>query len=256
MGEILAKAKEIAVPGELLAKGMDCFPSFGTYRKGENIYASRLGLVSIDGKVMKIIPLTGVYSPKKGDVIIGEVIDIMISGWRLDISSAYSAVLMLKDGTREFVARNTDLSKYYSIGDYMMTSITNVGSQKHVDLTMKAPGLWKLSGGRIVKVSCNKVPRIIGKQGSMVSMIKNATNCKILVGQNGLIWISGEPQDEVIAIKAVRMIEEMSHISGLTDNIKGYLEKVTGKKILESQSAPQSAPLNNPHNQQNHSVRN
>ena len=78
MSEILAKAKNVAAPGELLAKGMECVPSFGTYREGENIYASRLGLVSIDGKVIKIIPLSGVYIPKKGDVIIGRINDILL----------------------------------------------------------------------------------------------------------------------------------------------------------------------------------
>jgi exosome complex component RRP4 len=242
MGEILVKPKQIAVPGELLAKGMDCFPSFGTYRDGENIHASRLGLIGIDGKVIKIIPLTGVYIPKKGDVIIGRVIDLTLNGWRLDISSPYSAMLMLKDGTRDFVARNTDLNKYYSIGDYLMVSVINVSSQKLIDLSMKGPGLRKLVGGRIINVNCNKVPRVIGKQGSMVSMVKNATNCKILVGQNGLIWIEGSPKDEVIAVEAIKMIEQKSHVSGLTDMVKAFLEKVTGKKIEDIPQAFASSP--------------
>ncbi len=231
MGEFKVKDKNVVVPGELLATGMDCIPSFGTYRDKDNVYASRLGLTSIHGKVVKIIPLSGAYTPKRDDVVIGQVIDILVHGWRVDINSAYSGMLSLKDGTSDFVARGADLTKYFNLGDYMMTSIANVTSQMLVDLTMRGPGLRKLDGGRIIKVNAHKVPRIIGKHGSMVSMIKNATNCKILVGQNGLIWLNGEPKDEVIAVKTIKMIEQKSHISGLTDKIKSHLEKETGKKV-------------------------
>ena len=231
MGEIVVKDKDIAVPGELLAKGMDCLPSVGTYREGENIHASRLGLVTISGKVVKILPLSGAYLPKAGDVIIGQVIDVLVSGWRLDLNSAYSGIVSLKEGTTEFVARGADLTKYFDLGDYLLTSVTNVTSQKLVDLSMRGQGLRKLSGGRIIKVNCYKVPRIIGKHGSMVSMIKQATGCMVYVGQNGVIWINGEPKSEVTAINTIKMIEENAHVAGLTEMIKQHLEKVTGKTI-------------------------
>ncbi|MFT4304049.1 MAG: exosome complex RNA-binding protein Rrp4 [Candidatus Woesearchaeota archaeon] len=231
MGEILVEDKNVAVPGELLANGMDCVPSYGTYREGESVYSSRLGLVNISGKVIKIIPLTGAYSPKRGDTIIGRVIDVLVSGWRIDLNSAYSGMLSLKDGTSEFVARGADLTKYYNLGDYIMVNVSNVTSQKLVDLSMRGPGLRKLVGGQVLKVNSHKVPRIIGKHGSMVSMIKNATNTKILVGQNGVIWLNGEPKDEVIATKAINMISNNSHISGLTEKIKEFLEAETGNKV-------------------------
>ena len=106
-----------------------------------------------------------------------------------------------------------------------MCKIVNVTSQKLVDVTMKGPGLRKLKGGRIIEVNPHKVPRIIGKQGSMVMMIKDATKCNITVGQNGLIWIDGEPMNELLALQTIRKIEKESHMSGLTDKIKEYLEK-------------------------------
>ncbi|MBW2968416.1 KH domain-containing protein, partial [Candidatus Woesearchaeota archaeon] len=107
--------------------------------------------------------------------------------------------------------------------------ITNVTSQKLVDVSMRGPGFRKLEGGRILEVNTNKVPRIIGKEGSMITMIKNATGCKITVGQNGLVWISGEPDKENIAIEAIKKAEKESHTQGLTDQIKGFLEKKCGK---------------------------
>ncbi|MBN2053226.1 RNA-binding protein [Candidatus Woesearchaeota archaeon] len=230
-GKLLVKEKDVVVPGEVLASGMSYLPGNGTYRLNDNIMANRLGLLVIDGKVLKSLPLAGRYLPRKYDVIIGKVIDILMSGWRLEINSPYSAVLPLKDASFAYIPKGADLTRYFELEDYAVVKITNVTSQNLVDVTCKGPGLHKIKGGRIIYVNTNKVPRIIGKKGSMVSMIKRATDCKVIVGQNGIAWISGEPEMEVITVNAIKMIEEHSHISGLTDKIKEYLEKATGRKI-------------------------
>jgi|WetSurMetagenome_2_1015567.scaffolds.fasta_scaffold491197_1 exosome complex component RRP4 len=224
MANLIVKEKSIVVPGEVLAEGLDYMPGFGTYRAGDKIMGSRLGVALIDGRAVKVMPLAGAYIPKTHDVVVGKVIDVTFSGWRLEINSAYSAMLMMKDGSSDYIARGADLTHYYNLGDYLVCKITNVTSQKLVDLTMKGPGLKKLHSGRIIKVNPNKVPRVIGKQGSMVSMIKHATGCRVVVGQNGLIWLQGEPADEVLAIQTIRKIEKESHSQGLTDRIKEFLE--------------------------------
>jgi exosome complex component RRP4 len=236
MSEIKVKDKEIVVPGEVLAVGMDYLPSHWTYREKDKIMASRLGLVNVEGKVLKLVPLSGVYLPKRGDTIIGQVTEILLSGWRIETNSAYSAVMNMKDATSEFIARGADLTKYFDIGDWVMVKIINVTSQNLVDVTMKGPGLRKLKGGRIIHVNTHKVPRIIGKQGSMVSMIKQYTNCRVLVGQNGVIWIAGDdPAQELLTVNTIKKIEVEAHLSGLTDRIREFLE---ANKIPYSGKAP------------------
>src|SRR3989344_1458123 len=191
MSELLVQDKTIVVPGEELAAGIDYLPAVGTYRDKDKIIASRLGLLAVEGRALKVIPLTGRYMPKKGDTIIGRVIDVAFSGWRIDTNSAYPSMLSLKDATSEYIQRGADLTRYYDIGDYTVSIIVNVTSQKLIDVSMKGQGLRKLVGGRIIKVNPHKVPRIIGKQGSMVSMIKQYTDCRVVVGQNGVVWIQG-----------------------------------------------------------------
>lgn len=231
MGKLLLKDKSIVVPGEEIALGMDYLPGYGTYREKDKIISSRLGLLNIEGRALKIIPLSGQYIPKKNDTIIVNVIDVSFSGWRVDTNSAYSAMLSLKDATSDFIVRGSDLTRFFNVGDYMVCKVTNVTSQKLVDITTKGPGLRKLRGGRVIKTNQSKVPRIIGKRGSMVSMIKQATGCNIIVGQNGIIWMDGLPEKELIAVKTIRMIEKESHLTGLTDKIKKFLEKETKTKI-------------------------
>ncbi|MBS3155061.1 RNA-binding protein [Candidatus Woesearchaeota archaeon] len=210
---------------DLLATGMDYLPASGTFRDADKIVSNLIGIASINGRLIKIIPLTGPYVPRRDDVVIGKVVDIGFSGWRIDIGWAYEANLSVKDAVQEFVERGSDLTQFYNYGDYVMSRITNVAGSKIIDLGMRGPGLRKLTDGRIIKIIPAKVPRLIGKQGSMITMIKENTNSKILVGQNGLVWLSGvTPEDELKAIEAIKIIDEQSQSDGLTEKIEKFLK--------------------------------
>jgi len=221
--EILVKDKDIVVPGETIATGMSFLPGKGMYRDNDVIRAQQLGMVSIDGKVIKLIALSGRYNPKIKDKVIAQVTDVLMSGWRVRMNAPYEAVMTLKDATSEFIPRGTDLTQYFKIGDILMCQVVNVTSQKLVDVSLKGPGLKKLQGGRVIQVTPTKVPRIIGKDGSMISLIKQATGCDIAVGQNGVVWLNGNPEGEVKAEQAIRKIEEEAHLPGLTDRIGKFL---------------------------------
>lgn len=223
--ELKVKDRDIVVPGELLSDGTSYIPSKGIYKKDNKLYAERLGLIKVEKNLIKLVPLTGRYFPKENDKIIGKVIDVLISGWRLDINTAYSAVLPLKDATSEFIARGADLTKYFNLNDYVIAKITKVTSQNLIDLSMRGPGLRKLRGGRIIQVKPAKVPRIIGKDASMIKLIKDSTGCDLQVGQNGLVWINGEPEQEVIAVNTIRKIEKEAHTDGLTESIEAFLKE-------------------------------
>lgn len=230
MSQLEMKEQSVVVPGDILAKGMDYLPGEGTYRTDENIRANRLGLLRVSGRALKIIPLAGVYLPREGDNVIGQVVDITLQGWRVELFCAFSSMLMTKDATTDFIAKGSDLTKYFDIGDYIVAKISHVSSQNLIDLSTKGPGLRKLQGGRIFRINSTKVPRVIGKNGSMVSLIKEATGCKIVVGQNGLIWIDGEPEMEQLAFDTIKMIESRSHVSGLTEEVKTFLSEHNPKK--------------------------
>jgi len=226
MGNVLVKEREIVVPGQILADGMDFLPSEGVIRDGEGLVATKIGLVGLSGRFVKLIPLAGFYLPKVDDLIIGRVTSVGMTNWRVDFGWVFDGVLSLKEASSDFIQRNADLNKYYTPGDCVLAKIVNVFGSRYIDLSMRGPGLRKLGPARLINVSPCKVPRVIGKQGSMISLIKEHTGCKIFVGQNGVIWLSGEePGKELKAIDAIKLIEEKSHIAGLTDRVKEFLEK-------------------------------
>ncbi len=95
---------------------------------------------------------------------------------------------------------------------------------------MQGRGLHKITRGRLIEVDPVKIPRIIGKKGSMIQLLKNMTNAQIIVGQNGRIIISAPNlHTEILVIKAINKIEAEAHTTGLTDRIRVYLEEEKNK---------------------------
>jgi len=226
IGGLNMAERELVIPGDLLGEGI---AGSGTYMENGKIYASVLGLAERKDKLIFVIPLNGIYSPKTGDGVIGKIEDVAFSHWIVNINSPYFGVLPLNEAVTDFVdLTKTDLTKYFNYDDIIFAKISNVTKTKSVQLTMKDRKCRKLYGGRLIKITPAKVPRVIGKGGSMVEMIKKYTGCQIVVGQNGIVWIKGEKED--LAIEAIQCIEEKSHTTGLTDKIKEMLENGEGDK--------------------------
>jgi exosome complex component RRP4 len=215
--------RKVVIPGEKIIESMDYLPGRNCFRDGNSIYSKRIGVVYYRGRVIDVVPLSGKYIPEVGDMVIGIVEEIQYSGWIVDINSPYKAFLPLS-GVRGFIdPSKTDLSRIYGIGDVIYAKVFDVTPLKDVKISMKDLGTRKFENGRIIKVSPVKVPRIIGKQGSMINLIKEKTGCRISVGQNGVIWIHGEKEN--LAAKAIFEIEKNSQVSGLTDYISKLLSK-------------------------------
>lgn len=218
------KKRIIVIPGETIITGKNYLPSDGTRKEGEEIIASRFGLAEISDRLVKVISLSGAYIPRVGNTIIGRVTDITFSGWMIDINAPYSSFLSTKESNMRYGDRE-DLEDVYGIGDLVVCKIFSV-KRKSVDLTTRIRGLGKLKDGIVITINSNKVPRVIGKEGSMVNLIKQETNCNIVVGQNGIIWIKGDKvEDEIKAKSAIMFIAEKSFIEGLTDEVSKFLKE-------------------------------
>lgn len=217
------KEREVVLPGDRIVESMDYLPGRNCFREGDSIFSKRVGVVYYKGRVIEVIPLSGEYIPEVGDMVIGTVKEVHHSGWNVNINSPYEAFLSLA-GVRGFIdSAKTDLSKIYGIGDVIYAEVSEVTPMKDVRISMKDPKTRKFENGRIVRVSTVKVPRVIGKQGSMINMIKEKTGCMISVGQNGMIWLQGEKEN--LAAKAIMYIHENSQITGLTDHISKLLSE-------------------------------
>ncbi|MEK6820039.1 MAG: exosome complex RNA-binding protein Rrp4, partial [Nanoarchaeota archaeon] len=211
------------IPGEVMESGESYLPGEGTEKIGDDIVAIRYGLAEESNKLVKVIPLSGVYSPRRGNIVIGKVENITFNGWVIDIGTAESSFLPIME-TPRFVNKN-GLDEVLDIGDMVVAGINEV-NKRGIDLTIKMRGLGRIEKGITMEINSNKVPRVIGKEGSMISMIKDETKCEITVGQNGIIWIQGKTvEDELFAKKAILFIVEKSFVEGLTEEVKKWFGK-------------------------------
>ncbi len=218
--------RQLVTPGDLLAEG-NYRAGENTFKEDEKLYATRVGLVDYDERTVNVVALKAFYIPKIGDTIIGKVTDVTIGGWLLDINAPYPALLRASDVMeRSYHPQKDELSSIYDVGDLIIAKIVSYDRTRDPLLTVREPGLGKITRGQIVEVTPTKIPRIIGRKGSMIGMIKRETGCHVLLGQNGLALVSGkDAEEERLAVMAIRKIESESHTSGLTDRVTEMLKK-------------------------------
>jgi exosome complex component RRP4 len=219
--------RELVLPGDFITDGKFRAGS-GTYMDNGKIYASTLGIKSIRSDFVNVVPLAGQYIPKVGDQVVGIVMDMGPSNWLVDINSPYPAPMHINEAP--WRVDFGDTARYLKVGEVILARIFMVDEVKHVQVSMKDHGLRKLQGGQILEISHSKVPRVIGRNGSMIEMIKNYTNCRIIVGQNGRIWVDGEITAVDNAVRAIRLIEVEAQSIGLTERLKEFLESIQKEK--------------------------
>jgi len=228
---ILLERRQLVTPGDLIAEG-EYIAGENTFKEKDKIYAARVGIVEYETKKIDVVALKAFYVPRTGDIIIGTITEVGFNGWTVDINSPYIALLRASDVlSRPFKPQKDDLPQVLDAGDLIVAKIVSYDRTHDPQLTVAEPGLGKITRGQIVKITPTKIPRVIGRKGSMISMIKQETGCNIILGLNGVVLITGKSlEDEQLAMEAILKIEQESHTSGLTDRITQMLKEEKSKK--------------------------
>ena len=217
--------RKYVIPGDVITSG-PYRPEQNVILDGERIIATAVGISEIYDDTVRVISLTGKYIPKINDLVIGKVLSHSSLSWELDINSSYVGFLPAADVFgRDFSAHADELNSKLKKGDLVVARIANSDRSRDPLLTISDRELGKIESGELVKISPSKVPRLIGKRGTMIQTIEMATGAIITIGQNGWIVVSCENSDGLLkAIKAIQMVEEQAHIANLTDKVKSMLE--------------------------------
>ncbi|MFH1663812.1 MAG: hypothetical protein ABH986_03310 [archaeon] len=199
--------KKIVVPGELVTEQRK--------RTGEHvfafngkIYSDVVGMTDSESDTAFVVPLKGFYVPKKDDIVIGLIVSELFSGFLVDINSFYLSFLS-KEYLREPLKR----------GSVVSVRISKVNELNEADVT----DARVFYGGEIFSILSIKVPRIIGKNASMLEILKRGTNSNFVVGRNGRIWAKGG--NTKLLFRAIKKIEQEAHTSNLTNKMSDFLVK-------------------------------
>ncbi len=195
--------RKIVLPGEKIADKEMQAPN--TYVEGQCTYATLVGLLDEEGKY---IPLEARYRPSIEDTIVGIVTDVRHSGYSIDINMSTEAFISSKDFRVELTH-----------GDMVSCKAGQVYELGEVDFSE----IKKLPPGKVIRFPPAKVPRLIGRKSSMISLIRENAGGDIIVGNNGYVWIS-EASNIPLVLKAINLIIQKAHTSGLTDEVANFLK--------------------------------
>lgn len=233
--------REIVAPGEVLSEDLENYvPGRGTIlnKKGDKIISVMVGLKQIKKNYINVIPLNGFYTAHPGDKVIAVITDKNPVKYRCDINAKYEGILKprntVKRSKRRMRGNSRPDTEKYDIGNAVIAKIISADRLNSPELTTVGKYLGKVRGGIIIQIDPPKVPRVIGRNGSMIKMLKSLTDCNIFVTQNGRIWIKGDDiEKERLLIEAIYKIEKEAHTSGLTDRMELWLKENKQKRGIK-----------------------
>ena len=222
----MADRRKYVIPGDVVTTG-PFRPEQNVILDGTKIIATAVGISEIYDDSVKVIPLTGKYIPKIDDLVIAKVNSHTSLSWELDINSCYVGFLPAQDVFgRDFSAHADELTSKLKTGDLVAARIANFDRTRDPLVTISDRDLGKIDSGILIAISPSKVPRLIGKRGSMIQMIEQATDAAVTIGQNGWVVVSCETPEGLLKAKtAIEMVNEKAHVANLTDQVKEMLDK-------------------------------
>lgn len=222
----LFENRDLVVPGDVLYEGR-IKTGDNTHRTQGKVIATRVGLVDYNRGMVSVIALEAGFNPLVGDMVIGDVVDIELGYWVVDIDAPENAVLNVPEVIDAPFRSDIDMPRILDIGDTIVAKIVDMDRRRTPILSILGRGLGKLEEGFIIRITPSKIPRLIGKKGSMVNMILKETGCNIVIGQNGRVLIQGKTREqEEMAVSVIHKIENEAHIPGLTNRVQAYLSKL------------------------------
>ena len=191
---------------------------------GKRIISTTIGLSDVSTDNVRVISLTGIYIPKIDDLIIGKIESIFGNSWFADINSCYKGMLLGQDVFgRGSYPTTSEMKDRLDKGDIIYARIANSDRQREPLISIADQNLGKIDSGELVKISPTKIPRLIGKHGSMIQTIEASTNISITVGQNGLIIFKYDNstglKNAIASIKMIAMTYEDANIEEKIQNI-------------------------------------
>ena len=213
---------QFVLPGDVIVTG-DYRPEQNVILEGNKLMSTAIGFSEIKDDLVTVTPLTGLYTPKTDDLIIGKIVSHNALSWQVDINSYYSGILTASDiFGKDYSPSRDDLSLKLKTGDIILARIANVNSRDPL-ITVIGENLGKIDSGELIKISSTKIPRLTG---SVIQTIEASTNATITVGQNGLIILKCDNSTGLKkSIASIKMIGMAQHDANLEEKIQRFLDE-------------------------------
>ncbi|CAI8173358.1 MAG: Uncharacterised protein [Methanobacteriota archaeon] len=212
----------LVTPGEAIGASHGNRAGTGALANGEDIIATRLGWVKELNNVLSVNPINASYMPRSGDLVIGIVESVRNNLWFAEINGPFNGLLpmSLAPWKVEFGAAREQMD----VGDVMLARVQEVDESHSVVLTMKGVGLRRLNEGMMSEVSMNHIAIIRGENDENLRALKEASDCRIIVAENGRVWVDGD-SDGVSWMRGVlEMVREKGHMANFNSLLQDMMK--------------------------------
>jgi exosome complex component RRP4 len=213
----------LVTPGEAIGASSGKRAGTGTLVMGDNIIATKVGWVKENNGVTSVDPIASAYMPRSGDLVIGIVESVRNNLWFADVNGPFNGLLpmSLAPWKVEFGAAR----QHMDIGDIMLARVQEVDEAHNIVLTMKGVGLRRLKEGIMADISMNHISRLRGDNDSTLRELKEVSDCRIIVAENGRVWIDGDSDGISFMRTVLELVRNDGHKATFSESLDSLIQK-------------------------------
>ena len=212
------RGTRLVTPGAALGASEGRRIGHGILENNGQMIAVKLGrLIESDNEV-SILPSHTRYTPRPGDLVIGVVEAVQSNLWFLDINAPFNALLpmSLGPGKAEFGGARNVLNVGYTV----LCRIQEVDETHSSVVTMKGLGLRRIDSGIVEEIPPHLMQSLFAS-GDALKTLKDSSECRIILAENGRMWVNGTHTAMSDVISKLDQIRSMSRdISNLDSMVE------------------------------------
>ncbi|RSH81538.1 exosome non-catalytic core subunit rrp4 [Saitozyma podzolica] len=168
----------------------------GTYVENDQVVSSVTGTIERVNKLISVKPLKSRYIPEVGDLVIGRIVEVGSSRWRVDANARQDAVLMLSSVNlpggvqrRKIESDALKMREFLAEGDLLVAEVQAFFGDGAISLHTRSLRYGKLRNGLLLSLP----PRLIRRLKSHFHHIPppcGPSGVDVILGLNGLVWVA------------------------------------------------------------------
>lgn len=243
---------QIVLPGEVISETVEgLMPGLGVVVRDRKIISTVRGTINQVNQYISVLPITTIYSPNVGDIVVGRVSQVQKQRWKVQINCPISADLRLssiflpdEQFRRRTTADERNMRQYFDVGDLICAEVQKV-FDSHINLHTRQQLPKRLDNGILINVPSRLITRV---QSHLGELKVDQFSFNTIFGLNGSIWIS--PQDETgnIIIPRIRncIILLATYDQPISlDSVRNIYEQTVNIPVNQIVSSETVAFLNN-----------
>ena len=195
----------------------------GAIALNDEIIATKLGWAREFNGTVSVDPINSSYIPRSGDLIVATVAEVRNNLWFMNINGAFQGLLpmSLAPWKVEFGAAR----QHMDIGDIMLARVQEVDEAHNIVLTMKGVGLRRLKEGIMSEISMNHISRLRGEGDSTLRELKEVSDCRIIVGENGRVWVDGDSDGIAFMRTVLDLVRNDGHKATFNASLEAIIDE-------------------------------